>query len=613
VIVVLLKKMGTIIKLDRIIWLWLWWLWTVCRILHPCSNDAHAWASCNNHHHHYPLRLVYRDCHFKGKNQYNNRRNQNKNILSGMFQNQRLMGWSYHHHHHHHLDCSPDNTTTAKLHPGVDHSTNDATAISASSASATTKVMDPTTNTTTRKIYDLSSPREWLEYQEAHSGTAGAYTVLRCEYFPTKSMKGTSITTTAAMSSTSITWLGPWKIWGSNFHWQRLHESYTELVGRNQPRLSDSAPTKDSCGSDKDDNGSRQPPPEANVVLDKATQRSKEMMTHLLAEAANHLSNHTRTTQLSTTTMKVNKSKEKEESSIIVMVTLLWEPATATACKNTLNDNTKSIGSSKTSLSSSTTTTNMIVHGHVCTNELIQYSKNYNPEPMVVSVALPSNKSLLSTSLQSLPNRYNASTLPLSKLSSWCRQRRPLEEQYKSDTQTRDKGAVVIGEVLLVQKEENEDAATNRYLLLEGLTSNLFVVYPGGRIRTPSEGVLHGVARQLILTALGNVNLDTSLEGSSSSNTCSVNHIPPPHWTIETGPIPLDDALLWQEVFVTSAVRLIAPVQQILVQTNEAGQDDNTHDNWAEIWSWKKPLEEEEPCSIWRTIYMAVLHQSTLE
>ena len=57
--------------------------------------------------------------------------------------------------------------------------------------------------------YDLSSPREWLEYWEVQHKQQGPYTVLRCDYdLSTKE----------------------WNIWGKEFHFQRLKDSLMTLL-----------------------------------------------------------------------------------------------------------------------------------------------------------------------------------------------------------------------------------------------------------------------------------------------------------------------------------------------------------------------------------------------
>ena len=174
----------------------------------------------------------------------------------------------------------------------------------------------------------------------------------------------------------------------------------------------------------------------------------------------------------------------------------------------------------------------IVVHGHLCdstTNPLV-YPQQYQPDPVTVSIASLDGKD--STAPCSLPNRWGA--IPKAKASSWCRTRRPLEEAFKP---------LGVAEVVLT----NSDGT----LLLEGLTSNVFVLTKSGTLITPSDGVLHGVARSLVLeqaNALG--------------------------WQVNEGPVRLDDANDWDEVFLTSAVRLIVPVSRIVtVEADENGSD----------------------------------------
>ena len=63
--------------------------------------------------------------------------------------------------------------------------------------------------------YDLSSPREWMEFLEATEGHGGAYTVIRCDY------KQAS-----------------WRVWGRDFHMKRLCQSYCALMHVNEKQLS---------------------------------------------------------------------------------------------------------------------------------------------------------------------------------------------------------------------------------------------------------------------------------------------------------------------------------------------------------------------------------------
>ena len=155
-----------------------------------------------------------------------------------------------------------------------------------------------------------------------------------------------------------------------------------------------------------------------------------------------------------------------------------------------------------------------------------------------------------------MSNRYD--NKPRSKLSSWCRTRRPLEERFKDESS--------VGEVLLLMR--NEDGTTE--LVLEELTSNLFVLYSNGTLVTPAEGMLEDCARNQVLCharALG--------------------------YKVECAPIRLDSVDQWEEVFCTSAIRLIIPVNKIVQLGGNEGEEV----------VWQCP---EEPRK-WRVLYNSIL------
>jgi hypothetical protein len=137
---------------------------------------------------------------------------------------------------------------------------------------------------------------------------------------------------------------------------------------------------------------------------------------------------------------------------------------------------------------------------------------------------------LLNPAVSNYPNRHEH--LPLSKLSSWCRLRRPLEQRLKLQP----------GEEAFLTRMSDE----SNIEILEGLTSNLFVIYPNGTLRTPAVGMLEGCARNQVLRV-------AKLLG----------------YNVETAPITLDDIQTWEEVFCTSAVRLLVPVKVILTESRD--------------------------------------------
>lgn len=167
----------------------------------------------------------------------------------------------------------------------------------------------------------------------------------------------------------------------------------------------------------------------------------------------------------------------------------------------------------------------------------------YHPVPMVASLAISKNP---------FPNRY--SNLPRAKCSAWCLQRRPLEETFKTDG---------VGEVLLM------DSTGSR--VLEGLTSNVFFLYKDGVLRTPDADVLEGYARSLVLRAADTIDL-----------------------TVETRPILASESEQWEEVFVTSSIRLVAPVSKIVSQDSA-------------LWS----ATPKQTYPLWRTLFEAMFRFET--
>jgi hypothetical protein len=133
----------------------------------------------------------------------------------------------------------------------------------------------------------------------------------------------------------------------------------------------------------------------------------------------------------------------------------------------------------------------------------------------------------------SLPTRVSD---PQYKVASWTRLRKKMEspETYMPPG---------VSEVLMVRPSPiNGDLE-----VLEGLSSNLFVVYKDGTIRTAQDGVLYGYVRHLVLEC---------------AETCCLR--------LDPQPIVLHDATagLWQEAFITSSSRLIYPISKILIHSD---------------------------------------------
>jgi hypothetical protein len=207
-----------------------------------------------------------------------------------------------------------------------------------------------------------------------------------------------------------------------------------------------------------------------------------------------------------------------------------------------------------------------LVKAHVCSSLLPSQPLDYDPDPMsaVLAIENPDN---------SWPSRKGFH--PEAKLSSWCRQRRPLEVTLKKSG---------IGEVLLVDAGQDDGDVE----ILEGLISNVFFVYPGGYLRTAHRGVLNGFARHLVLQLAEKCGLTPDLSQTVSPQDCNQ----------------------WQEVFVTSSTRLVAPVEQVFVPSHEQGPSGVS---FQQIWS--KRLSSKADCGIpfWRQLYIQMLSNQYIQ
>ena len=221
---------------------------------------------------------------------------------------------------------------------------------------------------------------------------------------------------------------------------------------------------------------------------------------------------------------------------IVVMVTILWSKGEGNAIK---------------------------VQSHAFSTNTPSLPHEYDPKPITASIAIPG------TDEEVLPSRHD--NFPEAKLSSWCRVRRPLELKFKTEN---------IGEVLLTRIASNGEVE-----LLEGLTSNLFVVYKDGSIRTCSTlSALDGCARNFMISAAKEIGLKISHE-----------------------PITINDAKngLWAEVFVTSAIRLVIPVGSIVIPV----YDDEGNPSMKNLWV-EESLENLDWKSFgrrWQTLYRQII------
>ncbi len=279
-----------------------------------------------------------------------------------------------------------------------------------------------------------------------------------------------------------------WKVWGQDFHLKRLWTSYVVKYAMDHQSAAAAVDGEEGVNFET-------PIAQTNALILDMLDRAGDMM-------------------------KAEMSAAAADTVPVVMLTVLW---------------------TKTADSDDRLPIRVRAHGSIASVPSPRHGEVLSAG-IQTSVALPpiTNELTLQRDWLSCPNRYE--NRPDAKDSSWCRDRRPLEEMYKADE---------IGEVLLARPIDGAETVTVGELagieLLEGLTSNLFVVYKDGTLRTAAlEGnVLRGYARHLVLEAAERLGLRHD----------------------DTKPVLLQDAIdgMWSEVFITSSIRLVVPVTSISV------------------------------------------------
>ena len=190
----------------------------------------------------------------------------------------------------------------------------------------------------------------------------------------------------------------------------------------------------------------------------------------------------------------------------------------------------------------------IIVRGHAC-SDTRPVSIHKPIEPIVATVAAKKQSHHQVNVDTSMPSRLRD---PQHKIASWTRLRQKMERPYKPPG---------VAEVLMLLPSDGEGTH-----VLEGLTSNVFVLYSDGTLRTANEGVLYGYARHLVLECAEKCGLrwDPSL------------------------PILLEDAEkgLWKEAFITSSSRLIHPISKVMIPS---GKENEFEDYWHDPVLMKSP------------------------
>ena len=363
---------------------------------------------------------------------------------------------------------------------------------------------------------------EHIEERDGPKFGVGGYTVLRCD-----------ATLRQPNDVTSTQEYCEWKIWGEQFHMDRLSSSFQSIQENLFGASLDSYQQRFGSfhGGGITSMSSVGSTVHTQSMFADSIEETKLIMNTLLEEA--------------TRSIRANSINSQHEGSLThtLMLTILWTATT-----------TSSSGAVKP-----------YVRGHAAfaNNNIGADSLPILPTPITACVATPSQPTLEALSV--LPRRHGANlnqqrqvgSNASAKLSSWCRIRRPLEDpnRYKPSG---------VGEVILLRKPDSErgtnimtysnDNFIDSLELLEGLISNLFVVYRDGTVRTAPVGlVLPGYARHLIIQELN----EQGLKVDSSR--------PPTMQDMKDG--------LWSEVFVTSAIRLLVPVERIIMPENGGNND----------------------------------------
>jgi hypothetical protein len=446
----------------------------------------------------------------------------------------------------------------------------------------------------------LISPRAWLEYCEAsyttrihrHESqqqqqrqenysqsnleegqrTDGAYTVLRCDFLLDEKS---------------------WRIWGKDYHLNRLKESYRSLL-QCQAGLG-----QETQEIDKDE------PNQKNEKL--ALDSSLEMMNLLLEEAKTTILRNESNTNES------HSAENGGKSIIIVMLSLLWEPERNDfqICDDNSVTAIRVRGHAFSTMKALQLQNDSVGNHSNC--ELVMDGQNPNiplqavvghlPPAAIEHIAKHDDSDSNQSGTNFLPNRYQ--NFPRAKLSSWCRRRRLLEDIFI----TKDVGDVILTKHCEDIKKNQEPSlsssvsagsvltttAKSSVELLEGLTSNLFVVYPGNILRTaPSTHVLGGYVRHLIIDC---------------AEKCG--------YKVEFGSISLADSSLWEEFFFTSSIRLIIPVNRIFLPNPTSSVDEDDKPFELEI-LWELPSDGKQknryhsPDAASNVLYRELVKHATL-
>ena len=471
------------------------------------------------------------------------------------------------------------------------------------------------------KHLDLTTSTDWMEYIEHtenrfyDEGGAGAYDTMRCDVL----LKPTSRKDNNNDSNLIYYHPSSFDIWGETFHLNRLLNSYLTLVNgdegdqgtgshrhqhRNLSKMTEIALDESKSIIQRLLQEAMLSLPTTSTFCTKFTTNDKVEETKPASTSSTSASTSTTPHPPTTTTTtetesvpssisNVQKLLKNDDLIYLVRLTLLWSPPSSTSISSNRmsqdemhDDKEGEQGKNRTdnSCDDGDDGQRIIVRGHACCS-CKAVTLHASPEPIVVTIAahcskhdeINKKKKLAAaaadsvaenTSIdESLPTRYEGN--PQTKIASWCRLRRQMErpETYKPQG---------VSEVLMVRDHgfnedeqnihEHHHSHSPTLEVLEGLSSNFFVIYDDGTIRTASDGVLHGYVRHLVL---------------QHAEECGLVFDP-------TKPVLLNDAARhksqlqrgeeesqWKEAFITSSSRLIIPISRILIPIDNESDGHN--------------------------------------
>lgn len=382
--------------------------------------------------------------------------------------------------------------------------------------------------------FDLTKSSDWMEWVEGKDPSA--YDTLRCDLILQQKLEiendgnnndnKRTVEPNSSMFDPQRDPSEKWKIWGFDYHVQRLQQSFLMLRNMN----------------DKSKNSKK-------LSLEHALRQSTIIFDALLQEADRALQ------QFNPAVPRDNDEFRNDNRARVwiqlIRFTWLWtmESAPATQSTNSISAEDEEEEEDRFTIR---------VRGHACsTAQPINIWENHKkPISALIAAVWDERKSQVQLD-ESLPHRHNNN--PQVKLTAWTRQRKQLEQQVHliskhGGDNNNPTPLAKIGEVLLVRYTDSGDDVE----LLEGMSSNVFVILKDGSLQTASsQMVLSGYVRHLIL----------QIYYGQQDNCHSAT----------TKPILLSNVDQWKEVFITSSSRLIVPVHTVMIPNPNSGQ-------WVEFW-----------------------------